>query len=356
MFQKENQTVFALLTSSSIIIGIFLGLAYIDNVDLRHFYRDFSKNQKQNLLKPKSLVSEGSNQGSSGGFAQVSNVPSGLFRYGGSTTWAVIRAKTEPAIETVFKKYKLRYTHPATGSPDSGIGVKMLLNNELAFSQTSRSLKEKEHEEAQRRNVALTEIPVAIDGIAVAVHPDINIPGLTIENLKKIYSGKISNWKELGGPNVEIIPYSKQNKGGTVEFFIKNVLHKEKFGNNLQTIETTTEALNKVSRNRGGIFYASAPDIVKQCSIKPLPIGRVGEKFVPPYKEPFIPPFQCPKKRNQLNVAAFRSDEYPMTRRLFVIVKNNGQIEEQAGKAYAKLMLTQEGQKLIHEAGFVRIR
>ncbi|WP_407657029.1 PstS family phosphate ABC transporter substrate-binding protein [Mastigocoleus testarum] len=339
-------------------------MAHIYRIDLGPSSQDYRKNNKRHSLKLKSLggeeltqiPGEKSTQATTERFADIRNVPSGIFRYGGSTTWAIIRSKTERKIERAFLKYDLRYTNPITRSPDSAVGIEMLLNNELAFSQTSRSLKDKEHEAARMKGVTLTEIPVAIDGIAVAVNPDINIPGITIEDLKNIYTGKIYNWKELGGPNLKVVPYSKQNKGGTVEFFMKNVLHKDKFGKTVEKVETTTEALKKISQNRGGIFYASAPEIVRQCSVKPLPIGRVGQRFVSPYQKPLIPPYQCPDKRNKLNIAAFKSDEYPMTRRLFVVVKNNGQIEEEAGKAYAQLMLTQEGQKLISEAGFVRIR
>ncbi|WP_366914253.1 PstS family phosphate ABC transporter substrate-binding protein [Mastigocoleus sp. MO_188.B34] len=353
-----------LLISSSIIIGVFWILGHVYRLNLGSFSQTSGKNNKRHSLKLESLGGEESTQipekkptqATTGRFADVENVPSGIFRYGGSTTWAIIRSKTEGKIERAFLKYDLRYTNPIATSPDSGVGIKMLLNNELAFSQTSRSLKDKEHEAARMKGVTLTEIPVAIDGIAVAVNPDLSLPGITVKDLKKIYVGKISNWKELGGPNLKIIPYSKRNKGGTVEFFTKNVLQKEKFGNDIQTVETTTEALQKISQNRGGIFYASAPEIVRQCNVKPLPIGRVGQRFVPPYQRPLIPPSQCPARRNKLNIAAFKSDEYPMTRRLFVVVKNNGKIEEEAGEAYAQLMLTQEGQKLISEAGFVRIR
>ena len=336
------------MTSSSLIIGVFWWKAFLYNIDLSYFFQTASKNREQNQQK--------SNSWGNKDFTQASDVPSGLFRYGGSTTWAPIRAQTERAIENAFPYFDLRYVDPTKGTPDTAVGIQMLIENKLSFSHTSRSLKEKEYEQAELKGFTLTEIPVAIDGIAVVVHPDLNIPGLTIENLKNIYSGKIINWKDLGGPDLKIAPYSKQNNGGTVEFFVKNILQKEKFGNNIKVVKTTTEALNEVSQSRGGIFYASAPKIVRQCGVKPLPIGRVGEKFVPPYNQPFIPPSQCPQKRNQLNIAAFRSDEYPMTRRLFVVVKKNGQLEEQAGMAYAKLMLSQAGQQAISEAGFVRIR
>ena len=351
MFQKNQATIltFTLLMSSGLIIGVFWWMAYLYNINL-NFFDISNNNQEESSLKPKSSDRDE-------GFAQVSNVPSGIFRYGGSTTWAPIRNKTEQAIKAAFPTFDLRYINPNKGTPDTAVGIQMLLNNELDFSQTSRSLKDKEYEQAQQKGFTLTEIPVAIDGIAVAVHPELDVPGLTIDNLKKIYTGKITNWKDLGGPDLKVIPYSKQNQGGTVEFFIKNILQKEKFGNKIQVVSTTTEALRKLAQNRGGIYYASAPKIVRQCGVKALPIARrTDDKFIPPYKEPLISPSQCPKKRNQLNIAAFRSDEYPMTRRLFVVVKRKGQLEEQAGIAYAKLMLTQAGQKSISEAGFVRIR
>ena len=350
MFEKnENSTlVITLLITLGLVTGVYWWIAHTHNINISSYVNAANDNKEQNSLKKSSSQNNALNR--------VSDVPSGLFSYGGSTTWAPIRSKTERAIEKTFPKYELRYTNPATGSPGSGVGVKMLLNNELAFSLSSRSLKEKEYQQAQRKGFTLTEIPVAIDGIAVAVHPDINVPGLTIEHLRNIYIGKITNWQELGGPNLKIIPYSKQSEGGTVEFFKKNVLRQTKFSNNVQAVDTTTEALRKVGRNPGSIFYASAPEVVGQCGIKPLAIGRVSDQLIPPYKEPFVPLSQCPQKRNQLNLEAFKSDEYPMTRRLFVIVKQNGQVDEQAGLAYAKLLLTEEGQKLISETGFVRIR
>jgi phosphate transport system substrate-binding protein len=233
----------------------------------------------------------------------------------------------------------------------------MLLQDQLAFSQSSRSLKDTEYETAQQRGFTLEQIPVAIDGIAIAVHPNLPVKGLTLDQLQKIYSGKITNWRGVGGPNLPITPYSRRPEaGGTVEFFQENILGEESFGQNVQYTNDTTDSLRKVSENRGGIYYASAPEVVPQCTIKTLPIGRNSETFVPPYQEPFIPLSQCPEKRNQLNKIAFQQGNYPITRRLFVIVKKNGQMDEQAGRAYANLLLSQQGQALVDKAGFVSIR
>ncbi|AKG23461.1 substrate-binding domain-containing protein [Calothrix sp. 336/3] len=291
------------------------------------------------------------------GFLEVKNVPSGLFRYGGSTTWAPIRRDVDSQIKTMLPKFGIVYTDPISEPPGSGSGIKMLLSNQLAFSQSSRSLKTEEYQEAKTKGFTLKEIPVAIDGIAIAVHPSLKIPGLAIAQIRDIYTGKITNWQQVGGENLPIVPYSRQQAaGGTVEFFAKEVLGDNKFAANVKYVHDTTQALREVAQNRAGIYYASAPEIVGQCSVKPLPIGKTTEELVTPYKKPFIPLSQCPQKRNQIDSNVFQTGEYPIVRRLFVIIKQNGQADEVAGEAYANLLLTENGQELIDKTGFVRIR
>ena len=286
----------------------------------------------------------------------VANLPEGTFNYGGSTTWAPIRKEADSVLQSLCPRFILRYTQPPSGQPGSGTGIRMLIDNQLAFSQSSRSVKAEENAEAKQKEFSLKEIPVAIDGIAIAVNQSLNIPGLTVAQLKDIYTGKITNWQQVGGPNLPITVYSRSKEaGGTAEFFVENVLNKENFGTNVSYINTTTEAVRKVAASPGGIYYASAPEIVPQCTIKSIPLGRTIGQFVPPYQEPFIPPSECPHKRNQLNSQAFRSGDYAITRNLFVIVKQNNQ-DQQAGEAYANWLLTPQGQELIEKAGFVKLK
>ena len=87
-----------------------------------------------------------------------------------------------------------------------------------------------------------------------------------------------------------------------------------------------------------------------------MPLGRTQGQYIAPYQDPFVLPSECPGKRNKLNIEAFQSGKYPITRNLFVVVKQNDQIEQQAGVAYANLLLTEQGQELIFQAGFVKIR
>jgi phosphate transport system substrate-binding protein len=274
-------------------------------------------------------------------FCQVSNVPSGIFSYGGSTVWVSIRKEIDPVIQKELPNFRLRYTQPDREVPSSHAGIRMLLDNQIDFAQFSILINEREYQLAGERGIKFKQIPVAIDGAGIAVHPSLNITGLTVDQFHKIYEGKITNWNQIGGPNLEIIPYGKKDRD---------------FGNHIVFVPTTTEAFRQLANNPGGIYYTSATLVLSQCSVKPLPVGRNINTLVPPYKEPFVPLSQCPQKYNQLNMKAFETGEYPLSRRLSVVIKQNGQIEEKSGEAYANLLLTNQGQELLEKVGFVRIR
>ncbi len=298
-----------------------------------------------------------SEQPSGNTFTSVQDVPTGLFNYGGSTSWAPIRLVVDPAIQAARPELRLRYVEPSNASPGSGTGIQSLIDGQLAFAQSSRPVLDQELSRAQQRGFSLKQIPVAIDGLAVAVNPNLNISGLTIDQLKSIYTGKINNWSQVGGPNIPIKPYSRRiADGGTVELFVQDILGGQPFSSNVEFISTTTQALQKLAGSPGSIYYASAPEVIPQCSIKALPLGRTQGQYISPYQEPSVLPSECPGKRNKLNIEAFQSGKYPITRNLFVVVKQNGQTEQQAGVAYANLLLTEQGQELISQAGFVKIR
>ncbi len=290
-------------------------------------------------------------------FASVQNVPSGLFRYGGSTSWAPIRRDVDAKIKTVRPEYNINYIQPNSGIPSSSEGIRSLIDGQLTFAQSSRPLQDSEITRAKSRGIELRQIPVAIDGLAVAVNPGINIAGITIDQLKSIYTGKINNWSQVGGPSIPIKPYSRRiNESGTVEIFTQDILGGQPLASNVEFVSTTTEALKKLAASPGGIYYASAEEVVPQCSIKPLALGRTPDAFVAPYQEPLVPLPECLSKSNKVNIKAFQSGNYPITRNLFVVVKQNGSIEQQAGTAYANFLLTDQGQNLIAQAGFVKIR
>jgi phosphate transport system substrate-binding protein len=292
------------------------------------------------------------------GFASILTVPSGLFNYGGSTTWVHIRREVDPILQAANPGFKLRYTEAAHATPGSGTGIRMLLDGQLAFAQSSRPVEDEEHEQANLRGFSLKQIPVALDAIVFVVHPKLSVSGLSLNQIRDIYMGKITNWRQVGGPDLAITPYSRRPAdGGTPEYFVHEILDGGTLGGNVKYVYSTTDAVRKVDKDPGGIYYASAVEVVPQCKVKPLSVNHLHlpHKFVAPYKEPLVPADECPDQTNQLNTEAFRTGDYPFTRQLFVIVKQDGQLDQQAGEAYAQLLLTNEGQELITKAGFVRI-
>ncbi|MDB9525299.1 PstS family phosphate ABC transporter substrate-binding protein [Oscillatoria sp. CS-180] len=289
-------------------------------------------------------------------FSDIEALPSGTFSYGGSTTWAPVRSKIDTIMQQAQPEFRLRYVEAEGAVPGSETGIQMLLRNELSFAQSSRPLKAEERYQAQEKGYILKEIPVAVEGIAIAVNNDLPIQGLTLEELKGIYTGELTNWNQLGGPDLKIEAISRPLVGGTVEFFVNTVLDSEELPAVAQVVDSTTEGLRRVEENAGAIFYASSPEVVGQCSVKAVAVGFDASQLVRPYLEPYIQPENCPEQRNQINRAALRSGEYPLMRQLFVIVREDGMVDQKAGEAYVNLLLTEEGKDMLNEIGFVAIR
>lgn len=289
-------------------------------------------------------------------FAAVRDVPAGLFSYGGDTAWAPLRRLVDSAISSERPEFQLRYVEPIGGPAGTDKGIQMLLNDQLTFIQSSRPLLQAEYDLAKQRGFMLEQIPIAIDAIAVVVHPDLNISGLTLEQLKLIYSGQIMNWQQIKGPNLSITPFSRSNAmSDTVNFFTQEVMEGQNFGDTVQVVSTTTQALRTLANTPGAIYFDSAPVIIPQCSSKPLPLSQEGGTMVFPYRAPYISPTQCPGQRNQLNIDSFQKGQYPLTRYLYIVVKRNGRIEEKAGKTYMDFLFTEQGQTLVKRAGFVSL-
>jgi phosphate transport system substrate-binding protein len=360
MSSQKNETtvlVLTLLITSGVLAGGFWWLTRNSGTGIRELNgsQPSPTSNPTNSSPTNSLPS--ASQSNRSNFASIPSVPKGLFNYGGSTSWATIRQTIDPQIRAAYPEFQLRYVEPTNAAPGTSVGIRMLIEGRLAFAQSSRPLQDQEVARAQQRGFSLKEIPVAIDGLAIAVHPSLNLPGLTLAQLKAIYTGKTTNWKQLGGSDLPIKPYSRPiNDGGTAELFVRDILAGQAFAANVEFVGTTTQALQQLALNPGGIYYASAPEVVPQCTIRPLPLGRQPGQFIPPYQEPFVPTSNCPRQRNQLNTNAFQTGQYPLTRNLYVVVKQDDDIEQQAGEAYARLLLTEQGQSAIATAGFVRMR
>ncbi len=137
----------------------------------------------------------------------------------------------------------------------SGTGVAALLNGTTDICEASRDMKMKEHVMAEKKGITPYRISVALDGIAVFMNTKMPVNELSIAQLKGIYTGAITNWKEVGGPDHIIILYGRENNSGTYVFFKEHVLDKEDFAARTQTLPGTAAVVNAVSKDAHGIGY-----------------------------------------------------------------------------------------------------
>ena len=277
---------------------------------------------------------------------EVPAVPDWYFKYGGATAFAPLRSETvTSAIKQAHPLFNLIYDEPSESPLGTDREIERLLEGEVSFVQSSRPLENREIEAAKELGFTLEQIPIAIDGIAAYVNPQLSIPGLTLSQLRDIFAGKIENWQEVDGPDLAITPFSLPQTSGTTAVF-QAVMVGEELSRTAQIVETPTKSIRKVSETPGGIGYASAAVVANQETVKPLPLAG-GADFVAPLTRdnPDLP-----------NLVAFANGSYPLTRNLYVVIKRDGSIDERAGVAYANLLLSEEGQQLVKQAGFVPIR
>lgn len=134
---------------------------------------------------------------------EVRKVPDGIFNYGGAVLFASLTTSgTHQAMTASHPNFRLRYTEPRDGKPGTKKGITMLIDGELSVAQIGLPLRDADYSRAKERGFAIEQIPIAIDGIVFYTHPDINIPGLSVDQLQAIYKGEITNWKEVGGDDI----------------------------------------------------------------------------------------------------------------------------------------------------------
>jgi ABC-type phosphate transport system substrate-binding protein len=279
--------------------------------------------------------------------------PSGTWQYGGSTTWQAIRTLIDAQLQKTAPQFELVYTrHPSLPS-GSGTGIRMLLEGQIAFAQSSRPIADREYDSAIIKGKILKQVPVAIDGIAVVVNPTLEIEGLTIQQLASIYTGKITNWSQLGGEDLEIIPYTRPLQSGTTEFFRHNILKDKTFAQRVVFLDYPTLALKQIETEPGSIFFVSASEVIDNCNLKILAIARrAGSDYISLHSDDDL----CNLARENLNLEVLHNGEYPLIRRLFVVIEANSPVDEEVGEAYKDYLLSPQGQKLISKAGFIPLR
>jgi len=222
----------------------------------------------------------------------------------------------------------------------SGTGFSSLISGTCDIAMASRNIKAKEIELAKQRGINPFEIKVALDGLAVVVNPKNTVSKLTIDQLAGIFTGKILNWKEVGGEDKRIVILSREVNSGTHVYFKEHVLRKgnpegkEEFASSALMLPSSQAIADEVAANQEAIGYYGMGYISSKQ--KPISVAK-DEKSE--YVAPLID--------NVIN------GKYPISRPL--LLYTNGQPQELA-KKFADYTLSKEGQEIVLKTDFVPIK
>lgn len=235
-----------------------------------------------------------------------------------------------------------RKIHPdisiAVTGGGSGTGIAALINGTVDLANASRQMKENEIAEAQANGFDPIEYTVAIDALAVVVHPDNPVSELTIDQLADIFTGRIVNWQAVGGNDAPIILLSRETNSGTHVYFLEEVVRKGDSDNSDIFAPQT-------------LLMPSSVGITSELRRNPNAIGYDGFGYVDPEHEKMIAvatssdaPYVLP------SVASGSDGSYPIARGLYMYTAGepSGAIAE-----YIEWIMGEEGQTIVAELGFV---
>ena len=216
----------------------------------------------------------------------------------------------------------------------SGTGISALINGTTDVCMASRAMKQAE--KLKLRDASHTtgvEIPVARDGLSIYVGESNPLTEMSLSQLKDIFTGKLTNWKELGGPDAKIIVYSRENSSGTYVFFKDTVLGGHDFSPRAQTMPGTASVVNAVAKEKFGIGYGGA------AYAKGIKILKVKKDDASPAIAP--------------DLKTVTDGSYPLARPLFFYLRNKpaGDI-----KTFVDWTLSPEGQGIVSKVGYFPVQ
>jgi len=210
----------------------------------------------------------------------------------------------------------------------SGVGIASIIDGTCDIGNASRAIKEKEIDTAKEKGVTPIGNVVARDAIAVVVNPANSVDGLTLEQIKAIYTGEFSNWSQVGGSDQEIVIISRDSASGTFEAFNELALDKEKVRPDALLQASNAAVATSVANTPGAIGYVGLGYVTSK--IKAIEVDSVV-----PSKE------------------TVNSDTYPLARPLFMYT--NGE-PTGAVKEFIDFVMSEEGQKLVEENGYISVK
>ena len=236
-------------------------------------------------------------------------------------------------VAETFMKAKSGTSVTVTGG-GSGVGISALIEGTTDLAQSSRAIKFDEKQKMQEGGKTVKEVIVAYDALAIIVHPQNRVTNLTREQLEGIFTGRIRNWKDVGGDDLAIIPYARETSSGTYEFIKEYVLRNRNYMNGIMSMPATGAIIQSVSQTRGAIGYVGLAYL--NSNVKAIHVSYdQGKTYVEP------------------SVANAKNSTYPIVRELYYYYATRS---ESIVKPFIDFVLSAEGQKIVAEVGFITVK
>lgn len=214
----------------------------------------------------------------------------------------------------------------------SGVGIAALINGSTDICQASRSMKDSEKKKLRERYFNMgTEIPVAKDGVTIYISENNPVDELTLDQIRDIYTGKTTNWSQLGGPDAKIIVYGRENSSGTYVFFREKAMNNADYTSSMQSLPGTAAVVNAVAKDKFGIGYGGA---AYAKGVKEVAIKTAKGSFRP-------------------TTETVKNGQYPLARDLYWYLqgKPSGEI-----KKLVDWVLSPEGQEVVKKVGYFTVK
>jgi phosphate transport system substrate-binding protein len=212
----------------------------------------------------------------------------------------------------------------------SSTGIKALFNNQTDIANASRWLKDSELKLMNEEGRYFVPFIIGYDGIAIIVNPSLPLDSITTDQLKKLYTGEITNWSQIDPelPSTRIVLYSRDTASGTYEYFVESVLEGERLVPYTQMLPSNRAEVEQVSQNENAIGYVGMAYVTDE--VKALKVNSVE-----------------PSLKN------VNSGEYPISRPLFMFLEATNGLPKGLAWEFLQFGLSPKGQSLVLDVGYV---
>jgi phosphate binding protein len=240
-----------------------------------------------------------------------------------------------PALAKAFmaQKPSVQVVWEALGSKTAFVG---LFDGSADLGASSRQVKEEEYQQAQRLGLELQEFAIGFDAISVVVNPKNPVPQLTLDQLADLFTGKLTNWKEVGGPDLPVKLVSRPTYSGTRTWFDEKVLRKgnakgpEQLAASATVLETNEQIIPLVGREVGAVSFVGLGSLTS--AIRAVPLSAAGKPAVEP------------------ELIHVRDGTYPLFRPLYLYTRG---APSGLGGELLRFVLSAQGQQLVAQHGFI---